>query len=472
MVKTLTSTFTDLGISQEFTSALAEKGILSPFPIQKEAIPVALTGQDIIGQAKTGTGKTLAFGLPLLQRIVSRTEPGVKALIVVPTRELALQVAEDLVVAAANTPLRVVTIYGGKGYDDQIAQLEAGAEVAVGTPGRIIDLMGRRVLNLSSVSEVVLDEADKMLDLGFISDIERIFASLPAVRHTLLFSATMPAEILTLARRFLSRPLHIRVSDPDEGTMQANIKHIVYRAHAMDKVEMVARILQAEGREKVVVFTKTKREAAKVSEELKDRGFNVASVHGDMNQEARERSMQTFRTGKNDVLIATEVAARGIDVDDVSHVINYSIPEDEKSYLHRVGRTGRAGRTGIAVTLVEWDELHRWGLINKALDFGNPDPAETYSSSPNLYEDLNIPEGTKGRLRTSAAPQGGGSGSSASQRGRQQGGREGSSRSRSGQSQRSESADSNKTSGDKAKAEGTATARPRVRKRVRRPSQS
>ncbi|GHD48320.1 DEAD/DEAH box helicase [Mycetocola manganoxydans] len=392
-------TFTDLGVDQDMADALATKGILEPFPIQEQTIPLALDGQDIIGQAKTGTGKTFGFGLPVLQRIGTDPAPGVVALIVVPTRELCVQVTEDIELAASNRPTKIVSIYGGKAYEGQIEQLKAGAQVVVGTPGRLIDLNNQRLLDLSNVREMVLDEADKMLDLGFLADIEKLFSKTPTDRHTMLFSATMPGPIVALARRFMSKPIHIRASDPDEGLMQANIKHLVYRAHNMDKDEVIARILQSEGRGKTVIFTRTKRSAAKLVEELNDRGFNAAAVHGDLGQEQRERAMAAFKAGKKDVLIATDVAARGIDVNDVTHVINHTIPEDEKTYLHRVGRTGRAGKTGIAVTFVDWDDLHKWALINKALDFGQPEPIETYSSSPHLFTDLDIPEGTKGRLR-------------------------------------------------------------------------
>ncbi len=391
-------TFADLSIEQDIVDALATKGISEPFPIQQQTIPLALTGQDIIGQAKTGTGKTFGFGLPLVQRLGATPEPGVKALIVVPTRELAVQVTEDLELATSNRATTVASIYGGKAYEGQIEQLKSGAQIVVGTPGRLIDLQRQRILDLSHVQEVVLDEADRMLDLGFLSDIERIFQAVPAVRHTMLFSATMPAPIVALARRFMSRPVHIRATDPDEGLMQANIKHVIYRAHSLDKDEVIARILQAEGRGKTVIFTRTKRAAAKLVEELKDRGFNAAAVHGDLNQEQRERAMAAFKAGKRDVLIATDVAARGIDVDDVTHVINHTIPDDPDTYLHRAGRTGRAGKTGIAVTFVDWDDLHKWTLIDKALEFGIPEPVETYSSSPHLFEDLDIPAGTKGRL--------------------------------------------------------------------------
>lgn len=396
-------TFSELQIDDDMVNALATAGILEPFPIQAQTIPLGLEGQDIIGQAKTGTGKTFGFGLPLLQRLGTHPEPGVKALVVVPTRELAVQVTEDLQLAASQRATTVIAIYGGKSYEGQIEQLKAGAQVVVGTPGRLLDLAGQRLLSLANVRTMVLDEADKMLDLGFLADVEKLFSQTPADRHTMLFSATMPGPVVALARRFMNRPIHIRATDPDEGLTQANIKHLVYRAHNLDKDEVIGRILQADGRGKTVVFTRTKRAAARLVEELKDRGFNAAAVHGDLNQEQRERAMAAFKSGKKDVLIATDVAARGIDVDDVTHVINHTLPEDEKTYLHRVGRTGRAGKTGIAVTFVDWDDLHKWNLINRALEMGQPEPIETYSSSPHLYADLAIPTGSTGRLKLTPA---------------------------------------------------------------------
>ncbi len=370
------TTFVELGVDQDIVDSLTAQGIVDAFPIQEQTIPLGIPGQDIIGQAKTGTGKTFGFGIPLVQRLGPNPEPGVKALVVVPTRELAVQVFEDMDMLTQNRSTSVVAIYGGKAYEGQIEQLKAGAQIVVGTPGRLIDLSNQRLLDLSNATEVVLDEADKMLDLGFLPDI-----------------------------RFMSNPIHIRATDPDEGIAQANIRHLVYRAHALDKDEVIARILQAEGRGKTVIFTRTKRAAQKLVDELGDRGFNAGAVHGDMSQESRERSMAAFKAGKKDVLIATDVAARGIDVDDVTHVINHTIPDDEKAYLHRVGRTGRAGKTGIAVTFVDWEDLHKWALINRALEFGQPEPVETYSSSPHLHDDLGIPAGTKGRIATAPKTQ-------------------------------------------------------------------
>lgn len=475
----ITVTFADLGIEQDMVDALATKGIIEPFPIQEQTIPMGLSGQDIIGQAKTGTGKTLGFGLPLLQSLGTDPEPGVKALVVVPTRELCVQVAEDLVLAASNRSTKIAAIYGGKAYEGQVEELKAGAQVVVGTPGRLLDLASQRLLSLKDVKVMVLDEADKMLDLGFLSDIEKLFSQTSPTRHTMLFSATMPGPIVALARRFMNRPIHIRATDPDEGLTQANIKHIVYRAHNLDKDEVIARILQSEGRGKTVVFTRTKRAAAKLVEELNDRGFNAAAVHGDLNQEQRERAMAAFKAGKKDILIATDVAARGIDVNDVTHVINHTIPDDHDTYLHRAGRTGRAGKTGIAVTFVDWDDMHKWSLINRALDMGIPEPTETYSSSPHLFTDLDIPEGTKGRLpgthstKVVAPPAGRDGGRGGRDGGSRDGGRGGQSR-QGGQSREGgQSRPSSSTSADgsaEPRAEGSRPPRSRNRTRTRRPS--
>ncbi|MCH6469553.1 DEAD/DEAH box helicase [Sinomonas terrae] len=401
-------TFSDYGVLPEIAQSLADAGILHPFPIQSMTLGVALSGHDIIGQAKTGTGKTLGFGIPSLQRTVSSDSPeyaklpvpgAPQALIVVPTRELAVQVSQDLRTAAKRTNLRIEVIYGGRAYEPQIESLQRGVDVVVGTPGRLIDLHRQRHLNLKNVRVVVLDEADEMLDLGFLPDVETLLGAVPAVRQTLLFSATMPGPVVAMARRYMSRPTHIRAADPDDDSItKKDIRQVIYRAHQLDKDEVVARILQAEGRGRTIIFTKTKRTAAKLAEELVDRGFAAAALHGDLGQGAREQALRAFRNNKVDVLVATDVAARGIDVEDVTHVINFQCPEDEKAYLHRVGRTGRAGHKGTAVTFVDWEDVPRWSLINKALGLDVAEPVETYSSSPHLFTDLDIPEGTKGRL--------------------------------------------------------------------------
>ncbi|MFJ6568355.1 DEAD/DEAH box helicase [Streptomyces sp. NPDC091292] len=374
-------------------------------------LPVALSGTDVIGQAKTGTGKTLGFGLPLLERVTvpadveaGRARPeqlteAPQALVVVPTRELCTQVTNDLLTAGKVRNVRVLAIYGGRAYEPQVEALRKGVDVVVGTPGRLLDLAGQKKLNLKHVRCLVLDEADEMLDLGFLPDVEKIINMLPPKRQTMLFSATMPGAVIGLARRYMSQPTHIRATAPDdEGATVANTTQHVYRAHSMDKPEMVSRILQADGRGLAMVFCRTKRTAADIAEQLQRRGFASGAVHGDLGQGAREQALRAFRNGKVDVLVCTDVAARGIDVEGVTHVINYQSPEDEKTYLHRIGRTGRAGASGTAVTLVDWDDIPRWQLINKALDLKFPDPPETYSTSPHFFEDLKIPEGTKGIL--------------------------------------------------------------------------
>ncbi|MGW1215863.1 DEAD/DEAH box helicase [Streptomyces sp. NPDC002499] len=374
-------------------------------------LPVALSGTDVIGQAKTGTGKTLGFGLPLLERVTvpadveaGRAKPEAltdapQALVVVPTRELCTQVTNDLLTAGKVRNVRVTAIYGGRAYEPQVEALRKGTDVIVGTPGRLLDLAGQKKLNLKHIKALVLDEADEMLDLGFLPDVEKIINFLPAKRQTMLFSATMPGAVIGLARRYMSQPTHIRATAPDDaGATVANTAQHIYRAHNMDKPELVSRILQADGRGLVMVFCRTKRTAADLADQLKQRGFAAGAVHGDLGQGAREQALRAFRNGKVDVLVCTDVAARGIDVEGVTHVINYQSPEDEKTYLHRIGRTGRAGAKGIAITLVDWDDIPRWQLINKALDLGFNDPPETYSTSPHLFEELNIPAGTKGVL--------------------------------------------------------------------------
>ena len=403
--KTLSSqTFTDLGVEESIVTALDRANISSPFPIQAMCIPLALEGQDLIGQAKTGTGKTLGFGVPLLQsidadRITTRGRKPV-ALVVVPTRELCIQVTSDLEVAGRDKGICVLSVYGGRSYEPQIDQLASGVDVTVGTPGRLLDLARQGYLDLSSVETLVLDEADEMLDMGFLPDVESIVSQLPTTRQTMLFSATMPGQIVNLARRYMTNPTHIRASDPndDAATVDAIEQH-VWRAHAMDKPEVIARVLQADGRQRAIIFCKTKRAAQKLADDLTERGFKVAAIHGDLGQIAREKALDSFRADKCDVLVATDVAARGIDVDRVTHVINYSCPEDEKAYLHRIGRTGRAGAAGVAVTLVDWDDLPRWGLINTALGLPFNDPIETYSTSKHIYTGLGISPDVKGSLR-------------------------------------------------------------------------
>jgi len=408
------TTFTELGVAEPISAALADAGIIDAFPIQELCIPQAIEGRDLIGQAKTGTGKTLGFGVPLLQRIPTphtaeyaelpeKQQKSPKALVVVPTRELCVQVAKDLEAASVNLGARVLAVYGGRAYEPQVEALTKGIDVVVGTPGRLIDLARQRYLDLSSVKVLVLDEADEMLDMGFLPDVERIVSMLPATRQTMLFSATMPGQIIALARRYMNQPTHIRAISPDDdsATVEAIEQH-VWRVHPLNKVEILARIMQADGHGPSMIFCRTKRRAQAVADELTERGFAAGAVHGDLGQGAREQALRAFRNGKVDILVATDVAARGIDVEGVTHVINYECPDDEKTYLHRIGRTGRAGASGVAITFVDWEDVFRWQLINKTLGLPFHDPIETYHTSEHVYTGLGIPEGTKGTLPRAA----------------------------------------------------------------------
>jgi len=392
--------FSDFDVKPEIVEALADVGITRTFAIQELTLPIALAGQDLIGQARTGTGKTLGFGVPLLNRLTLPGGAGAhpQALVVAPTRELAVQVAADLTSAGARLGARVLTIYGGRAYEPQIDSLRRGVDVVVGTPGRLLDLAQQGHLTLDSARILVLDEADEMLDLGFLPDIEKLLALVPAGRQTMLFSATMPGPIVSLARQFLTQPVQIRAEQDVQHTSTAHVQQFAYRAHAMDKAELLSRVLQARGRGLALIFTRTKRTAAKVADDLEERGFAAAAIHGDLGQGAREQALRAFRSGKVDVLVATDVAARGLDVEGITHVVNYQAPEDAMTYVHRIGRTARAGAEGTAVTFVDWDDVPRWKLVCDALDLPFHEPVETYSTSPHLLIDLDIPEGTSGTL--------------------------------------------------------------------------
>jgi superfamily II DNA/RNA helicase len=392
--------FSDFDVRPEIVAALADVGITKTFAIQELTLPVALAGQDLIGQARTGTGKTLGFGVPLLNRLDLPGAPAAapQALVITPTRELAVQVSGDVAAAGKKLGARVLTIYGGRAYEPQIDALRRGIDVAVGTPGRLLDLAQQGHLVLGNVRTLVLDEADEMLDLGFLPDIEKLMKQLPESRQTMLFSATMPGPIVALARTFLTQPMQIRAETDVVHTSTNHVDQFAYRAHAMDKVELLARVLQARGRGLTLIFARTKRSAARIAEDLEHRGFAVAAVHGDLGQGAREQALRAFRSGKVDVLVATDVAARGWDVEGITHVINYQAPEDEMTYVHRIGRTARAGAQGNAITLVDWDDLPRWKLICDTLDLPFHSPVETYSTSPHLYLELDIPQDSTGRL--------------------------------------------------------------------------
>jgi superfamily II DNA/RNA helicase len=396
----------------EICDSLERAGISTPFAIQEMTLQIALLGTDLIGQARTGTGKTLAFGIPVLQRSVAPKDPDYseipqgkpQALIVAPTRELALQVSGDLALAGKDRGLRVLTVYGGVGYEPQLDALASGVDIVVGTPGRLLDLANRRSLDLSHVHALVLDEADEMLDLGFLPDVVKLISKTPETRQTMLFSATMPAAIVSLARVHMRHPMNIRAESSYENATVPATAQFIYQAHDLDKTEIIGKVLQAEGAEKMIVFTRTKRQSQRIADDLAERGFNASPLHGDMAQVAREKAMGRFREDKIQVLVCTDVAARGIDVRGISHVVNYTCPEDDKTYIHRIGRTGRAGASGIAITFVDWADLHRWKMINKALDLPFDEPQETYSTSEHLLHDQGIAPGTKGRIAEPAPP--------------------------------------------------------------------
>jgi superfamily II DNA/RNA helicase len=392
--------FSDFDVRPEIIEALADVGIVKTFAIQELTLPIALGGSDLIGQARTGMGKTLGFGVPLLNRLTLPGAPAAapQALVVAPTRELAVQVSGDLAATGKRLGARVTTIYGGRAYEPQIEALRKGVDVVVGTPGRLLDLVQQRHLVLGAVRIMVLDEADEMLDLGFLPDIEKLLAMLPAQRQTMLFSATMPGPIVALARTFMTQPVQIRAEGASATPNTDHIDQFAYRAHSMDKVELLARVLQARGRGLTLIFTRTKRTAAKVADDLADRGFAAAAIHGDLGQGAREQALRAFRSGKVDVLVATDVAARGLDVEGITHVINYQAPEDEMTYVHRIGRTARAGASGSAITLVDWDDIPRWKLICDKLGLPFHAPSETYSTSEHLYLELDIPREATGTL--------------------------------------------------------------------------
>ncbi|MGC8851100.1 MAG: DEAD/DEAH box helicase [Candidatus Micrarchaeia archaeon] len=349
-MKNYMTNFQELGASQPITKALQELGITEPTDIQAKAIPLALKKQDLIGQAKTGTGKTLAFGIPVLENIAPE-QLAVQALILVPTRELALQVAKSIQAAAKYCDARVLAVYGGEDIEKQIRELSKGVHVVVGTPGRILDHLERGTINFSRVNTVVLDEADRMLDMGFIDDIKAILARTPKEKQTMLFSATLPGPILEIAEKYMKQPVEVRVSE-DKLTVE-EIKQYYLSVDAREKPDAVATILKHARKPLLaIVFCRTKLGADRIEQSLRARGFNATALHGNLTQARREQVMQMFRKGETEILVATDLAARGLDIPNISLVINYDLPEDRMTYVHRIGRTARAGRKGEAVTLV------------------------------------------------------------------------------------------------------------------------
>ena len=359
-------TFEELGVSEEIRRAIEEMGYAYPMPVQEEVIPYLLeNGHDVVALAQTGTGKTAAFGLPLIQKtVVEENYP--QSLVLCPTRELCLQIAGDLNDYSKYVDgLKVLPVYGGSSIESQIRSLKKGVHIIVATPGRLLDLMKRKTVSLSTITNVVMDEADEMLNMGFSEDINAILADVPQERNTLLFSATMSDEITKIAKNYLHDAKEITIGRRNEGT--ANVKHIVYMVHAKDKYETLKRIVDYNPKIYGIIFCRTKIETQEIADKLMQEGYNADSLHGDLSQAQRDLVMQKFRIRNLQLLVATDVAARGLDVDDLTHIINYGLPDDTESYTHRSGRTGRAGKTGTSVAIINLKEKNKVKAIEKAI---------------------------------------------------------------------------------------------------------
>ena len=360
--------FSKLGLNPSIMKALTEMGFSQPTPIQAQALPLLLQGEDIIGQAQTGTGKTAAFGICILERLATQhTHKGkIRALVLAPTRELAVQITGEIEKIGHHTGSRVLAVYGGQDIGRQLGPLASGVDVVVGTPGRLLDHIERGTLQLGSVEVVVLDEADRMLDMGFIDDIEKILQKVPQQRQTMLFSATMPPEILELSKRYLKAPQEVRVSE--DSLSVKNIKQYFIEVSKFDRLNALLILLAQKKPRLALIFVRTKRGADRLNDILLDRGFSSLALTGDMSQNKRDRSMEAFRKKHINILVATDLASRGLDVTDISHVINYDLTDDPYTYLHRIGRTGRMGKEGEAISLVLFDQASYIGIIEKVTD--------------------------------------------------------------------------------------------------------
>lgn len=361
--KEIKKNFKELNLSRKVEAAIEDMGFEEPSSIQAEVIPVLMNGKDAIGQAQTGTGKTLAFGAPMISMLEKRKE-NIRGIVLCPTRELAVQVNDELNRIASKTDLRIIPVFGGAPIDRQMRMLKEGADIVVGTPGRVIDLMERRKLDLSEIEFFILDEADEMLNMGFIEDIEKILESSNEDRQTMLFSATMPKRIKDLSKRFMKEEREHIVIERSTMTVE-KVAQYYYEIRHQNRFESLCRILDSEDYNSIIIFCNTKRNVDEVVEQLKNRGYKAEGMHGDMRQEARLKTLGRFKDGSLEILVATDVAARGIDVDNITHVINYDLPQDIEAYVHRIGRTGRAGREGVALTLVTAREYMELKAIEK-----------------------------------------------------------------------------------------------------------
>ena len=381
-VKTPTG-FADIGVPERIDAGLAAAGFSAPFAIQTEAIPVAMAGEDVMGRARTGSGKTLAFGVPMMARIDSPATPGKPhGLVIVPTRELALQVSEVLGPIGKHCGVRVLAVYGGADRQKQVVEIEKGVEIIVATPLRLIDLMKSSECDLSAIQVVAIDEADRMADEGFMPQVEWIMRHVTAMHQTMLFSATLDGQVANLVKRYMKNPVEVSIDSPTDtvGTM----RHLFLAVHHMDKDRVIANIAAAAGQ--TVVFCDTKRSCDKVAESLQKLGADASALHGDMPQNAREKALGKFADNKLKILVATDVAARGIDIDDVAVVIHYAPPLDVKTYLHRSGRTARAGKDGWAVTMAEYNQHTTCRIIQRGLRLDIQPPIEVFSNDVRLRD--------------------------------------------------------------------------------------
>lgn len=355
--------FKALGISAEIIKALIDMGFEEPTPIQMQSIPILLEGQDLIGQAQTGTGKTAAFGIPMIEKF-KHSSVAVQGIVLTPTRELAIQIAEEINKIAQFTSVTALPIYGGQDIQRQIKALRRGPQIIVATPGRLMDHMNRRTIRLGDIQMLAIDEADEMLNMGFIDDIEKILSATSSERQTLLFSATMPRPIQILAQRFLRNPVLVKIQ-AKELTVPLVEQHYI-ELNDRDKFDVLCRILDIQSPELAIIFGRTKRRVDELSEALKKRGYSAEGIHGDLSQGRRDAVLRQFKEGIVDILVATDVAARGLDVNNVTHVFNFDIPQDPESYVHRIGRTARAGQSGMALTFVIPRELDQLRAIENA----------------------------------------------------------------------------------------------------------
>ncbi len=377
----MTTTFADIGVSEDLCTALASRGITEPFSIQTIAIPDALAGRDVCGKAKTGSGKTLAFGIPVVENIGKAEPKRPLAIALVPTRELAVQVAEELEPLAKSRSVRIAAVYGGANIERQIAKLEKGVDFVVATPGRMIDLVERKAVDLSDLTHVIVDEADRMADMGFLPQVEWLLRQAKNDHQTLLFSATLDGVVDSLVRRYQTNPVFHEVESPEITVDQ--MTHRFIQVHQMDKVKVAAAISQPV--ERTIMFTATKHMADRLAKELGQLGVSAAAIHGDLRQNHREKALNDFGDGKLSVLVATDVAARGIHVDDVQVVIHYDPPSDHKTYLHRSGRTARAGSKGLVVTLAMWNEELEVRRLQKRIGLDLP-VVEMFSNDERLAD--------------------------------------------------------------------------------------